>query len=65
MGDILKFSAKAPEKTEEEGETIQIMACGSCDNPTFFLSTDSRLFCSKCTAPVATVWTIDEDGTAA
>ncbi len=56
MGNVVKFAGKKPKKATEVEEEVAIMACGNCEQPTFYLATDGRVFCEECLYPVAVNW---------
>ena len=61
MGNVVKFAGKKSKKTTEIEEEVTIMVCGNCEQPTFYLSVDGRLFCEECLFPVAAIWTPIDD----
>jgi hypothetical protein len=62
MGDVLDFSDKKPKKAKEpEVENIAAMVCGQCQNISFHLAVDGRLFCTECLGQVDAFWCMNED----
>ena len=57
MGNVVKFAGKKGKKATEVEEEVTIMVCGNCEQPTFYLAVDGRLFCEECLFPVAAIWT--------
>ncbi len=57
VGDVVGFRGKKRKKAVEAEEEVAIVACGNCEQPTFYLSTDGRVFCEECLYPVAALWT--------
>jgi len=65
MGDVIGFKGKKQAKVSEDQEEIALMACGLCESPGFYLSTDGRVFCQICEYPVAVSWTETDENSAA
>jgi hypothetical protein len=61
VGDVVGFKGKKGKKAAEVEEEVAIVACGNCEQPTFYLATDGRVFCEECLYPVAALWTPNED----